>query len=218
MAALSRNKPLPIERVLVYLEQVCSGLAHAHNCGVIHRDIKPQNLLLSADKQTVKIADFGVARFEASEGAITRVGTSIYSAPEHNPLVQTAQLDAATMAAGRQQLTPAADIYSLAKTTYTLLAGEAPRRFAQHEITALPASLSDYYWSSRLRQVLERATQTRAESRYQTVQEFWEELSDATLPDTRELPDSVAAKPVPRVSAELHIEPDDMTRRRRTAI
>jgi len=211
LAALSRNRPLPIERVLLLLEQVCSGLAHAHNCGVIHRDIKPQNLLLSADKQTVKIADFGVARFEASEGAITRVGTSIYSAPEHNPLVQTAQLDAATLAAGRQHLTPAADIYSLAKTTYTLLAGEAPRRFAQHEITALPAALTDHYWSSRLTQVLERATQTRAENRYQTVQEFWEELSDATLPDTRELPDSLSAKPVPRVSAELHIEPEDMT-------
>src|SRR6476660_6546051 len=120
MAALSRNKPLSIELALHYLEQVCSGLAHAHKCGVIHRDIKPQNLLLSADKQTVKIADFGVARFETSEGAITRVGTNIYSAPEHNPLVQTSQLDTATLVAGRPHLTPAADIYSLAKTTYTL--------------------------------------------------------------------------------------------------
>ena len=79
--------------MLFYLEQVCSGLAHAHQSGVIHRDIKPQNLLLTADRQIVKIADFGVARFEATEGAITRVGTNIYAAPEHNPLVQTAQLD-----------------------------------------------------------------------------------------------------------------------------
>ena len=73
MAALSRNHALPIEKVLFYLEQVCSGLAHAHACGVIHRDIKPQNLLLTADRQVVKIADFGVARLEATEGAITRV-------------------------------------------------------------------------------------------------------------------------------------------------
>src|SRR5437762_577556 len=44
MAALSRNYALSIEKTLFYLEQVCSGLAHAHACGVIHRDIKPQNL------------------------------------------------------------------------------------------------------------------------------------------------------------------------------
>src|SRR6476646_8370616 len=74
MAALSRSKPLSIQKALFYLEQVCSGLAHAHEGGVIHRDIKPQNLLLTADRQIVKIADFGVARLAAHEGAITRVG------------------------------------------------------------------------------------------------------------------------------------------------
>src|SRR5882757_3507725 len=111
MAQLSRNRPLPLERVMFYLEQVCSGLAHAHKCGVIHRDIKPQNLLLTADKQIVKIADFGVARLDANEGAITRVGTNIYSAPEHNPLVQTGSLDWEAIAAGGEHLTPAADIY-----------------------------------------------------------------------------------------------------------
>src|SRR5258707_3932171 len=113
MAALTRHHPLPIARALFYLEQVCSGLAHAHKCGVIHRDIKPQNLLLTADRQIVKIADFGVARLDANEGAITRVGTNIYSAPEHNPLVQTGQLDTAVLVSTRDQLTPAADIYSL---------------------------------------------------------------------------------------------------------
>ena len=93
LSALSRNRPLSIDKAIFYLEQVCSGLAHAHAGGMIHRDIKPQNLLLTADRQIVKIADFGVARLEANEGAITRVGTNIYSAPEHNPLVQTGQLD-----------------------------------------------------------------------------------------------------------------------------
>src|SRR5437762_2253911 len=53
--ALSKNNALPLDRAMFYLEQVCSGLAHAHKCGVIHRDIKPQNLLLSGDKLTVKI-------------------------------------------------------------------------------------------------------------------------------------------------------------------
>ena len=123
MYAWTRPRPLSIQDALFYLEQVCSGLAHAHKCGVIHRDIKPQNLLLTANKQVVKIADFGVARLDATEGAITRVGTNIYSAPEHNPLIQTGQLDTTGLKLPHDYLTPAADIYSLAKTTYALIAG-----------------------------------------------------------------------------------------------
>src|SRR5438132_4782537 len=119
LAALGRARPLTLNRALLYLKQVCSGLAHAHENGVIHRDIKPQNLLLTSDRQTVKIADFGVAKIEAADGAITRVGTNIYAAPEHNPLVQTSQLG--TGALSSEHLTPAADIYSLAKTAYTLI-------------------------------------------------------------------------------------------------
>src|SRR6266496_6363476 len=188
LAALARNRQLPLSLVLLYLEQVCSGLAYAHNCGVIHRDIKPQNLLLNADQKIVKIADFGVARFEATEGAITRVGTNIYSAPEHNPLVQTGRLfDSATGSEVHLQLTPAADIYSLAKTAYTLICGAAPRRFAQNAITELPEPVADEYWAGSVREVLERATQTAPGDRYQTVQEFWEDLSEATLPPTRPL-------------------------------
>src|ERR1044072_9432256 len=49
LSALTRNRPLNIQKAVSYLEQVCSGLAHAHKCGVIHRDIKPQNLLLTED-------------------------------------------------------------------------------------------------------------------------------------------------------------------------
>src|SRR6476620_723705 len=68
----------PLEQALDYLEQVCAGLAHAHKCGVIHRDIKPQNLLLTRDRKTVKIADFGVARLTQNDAPITRVGTNMY--------------------------------------------------------------------------------------------------------------------------------------------
>jgi serine/threonine protein kinase len=186
LGARVRQQPFSLERALFYLEQVCSGLAHAHDCGVIHRDIKPQNLLLTADAQVVKIADFGVAKIEATEGAITRVGTNIYAAPEHNPLVQTGPLDTASLAT-EPHLTPAADIYSLAKTTYTLLAGEAPRRFSHHPIKELPESIAVKTWSKDVLRVLRRATEDKPEDRYQTVQEFWEELSDAALPPTQPL-------------------------------
>lgn len=207
LSALTRTRPLPIDKAIFYLEQVCSGLAYAHECGVIHRDIKPQNLLLNSDRTVVKIADFGVARLEANEGAITRVGTNIYSAPEHNPLVQTGQLDTGALQMRSQQLTPAADIYSLAKTAYTLLAGESPRRFAQHPIRELPPSIASEYWSGPVLRVLEKATQTRAENRYQTVQEFWDELAEATLPPTQPLTNIMARR---KPSADLSVEPEEI--------
>ncbi len=186
LATLCRTAPLTLKEMLFYLEQVCAGLAHAHRGGVIHRDIKPQNLLLSADREVVKIADFGVAKLEATEGIITRVGTNVYAAPEHNPLVQTGALDLGPYPQG-QSLTPAADIFSLAKTTYTLLVGEPPRRFSHRQITELPEAIAEEEWAPSILRVLRRATAMRPEDRYQTVQDFWDELADAALPPTRPL-------------------------------
>jgi serine/threonine protein kinase len=182
LAAFCRKQPLKLETALLYIEQVCAGLAHAHSKGVIHRDIKPQNLLLTADLRTLKITDFGVAKIGASEGVITRVGTDVYAAPEHNPLMRTGPLD--TLTNSRQQLTPAADIYSLGKTAYMLLCGESPRRFAQRQIEDLPDQMQEHYWASSVLRVLKRATEHDPEQRYQSVQEFWEELRDATLVPT----------------------------------
>lgn len=209
--ALTKTRPLSIKRALHYLEQVCSGLAHAHKCGVIHRDIKPQNLLLTADKEVVKIADFGVARLDGMEGAITRVGTNIYSAPEHNPLMHTGQLDTAGLRLAHNHLTPAADIYSLAKTTYTLLAGESPRRFAQHALSELPEQVREEPWANSVLRVLEKATQNRPDARYQTVEEFWDEIADASLPPTRPLrmvsPELQLVRRKP--SEDLSVEPEE---------
>jgi serine/threonine protein kinase len=187
MSALTRNNPLTLEKTFFYLQQVCAGLAYAHQCGVIHRDIKPQNLLLIANRQIVKIADFGVARFDNSEGEISRVGTNIYAAPEHNPMLQTGTLDNEFIPSSKGHLTAAADIYSLAKTAYTLLAGHSPRRFAQHAITEMPDSLRELGWGHSVLRVLEKATQLRPENRYQSVEEFWDELAVAVLPPTQPL-------------------------------
>jgi serine/threonine protein kinase len=185
LQALCRRRALSLEDALFYLGQVCAGLEHAHNHEVIHRDIKPQNLLLTADHKTVKIADFGVAKIEAAEGAITRVGTDVYAAPEHHPLSQTGPLDTASLMRPPTHLTPAADVYSLAKTAYMLLTGEAPRRFSRRPITELPEPFADAAWAPFVIRVLRRATQTNPESRYQSVGEFWNELKDATMPRTQ---------------------------------
>ena len=187
LQALVRKRPLPLEGALFYLEQVSNGLAHAHKHGVIHRDIKPQNLLLTADQHTIKIADFGVAKIEAGEGAITRVGTDVYAAPEHHPLAVTGALDTSALTRRTALLTPAADIYSLAKTTYMLLTGEAPRRFSRKPITQLPDNFAAEEWSRYVLSVLERATQTNPEKRHQTVEEFWRDIKDATMAQTRPL-------------------------------
>jgi serine/threonine protein kinase len=208
LSALSRREPLGLDRALFYLQQICAGLAHAHECGVIHRDIKPQNLLLTTDHQTVKIADFGVAKLEAADGAITRVGTNIYAAPEHNPLMQTAPLDTGSLPGAEPQLTPAADIYSLAKTAYTLICGAPPRRFAQNAITEWPDPIASKSWAASLLRVLERATQARAGDRYQTVQDFWDELNDAALPPTQPLS---FAQPRMRPISDLSLETDVLT-------
>jgi serine/threonine protein kinase len=166
-----RESRLSLKISLNYIEQVCAGLRHAHRCGIIHRDIKPQNLLISMDRQTVKIADFGVARLQTSDAPITRVGTNIYAAPEHSPLNAGGD-NVMTVPA----LTPAADIYSLAKSVYTLITSEAPRFFANQQISELPMSARDQEWATELKRVLSRATSRDPSARHQTVEEFWEDL------------------------------------------
>ncbi|MEU6221628.1 serine/threonine-protein kinase [Streptomyces sp. NPDC047022] len=114
---LSDGGPLPAERVAVIAAQAAAGLAVAHEQGIVHRDIKPGNLLLDASG-TVKIGDFGIARFlDDPSGGLTAtgqiVGTSLYLAPER----------ALGKPAGG-----ASDVYSLGCVLYQLLTGQPPFR------------------------------------------------------------------------------------------
>ncbi|WP_369271762.1 serine/threonine-protein kinase [Streptomyces sp. R11] len=106
---------LPAERVARIAAQAAAGLAAAHRQGIVHRDIKPGNLLLDADG-TLKIGDFGIARFLDDPGAALTatgqiVGTSLYLAPER----------ALGKPAG-----PASDVYALGCVLYQLLTGRPP--------------------------------------------------------------------------------------------
>jgi serine/threonine protein kinase len=195
LQSLVRSGRPTLETTLGYVEQVCSGLSHAHSCGVIHRDIKPQNLLLTADRSTVKIADFGVARINLNDAPITRVGTNVYAPPEHSPVFagQTGVL-------AFPQLTPAADIYSLAKTTYTLVTGDAPRAFTNEPIANLPEIFSGEPWAGKLAEVLRRATQTDPRMRQQTVDEFWNDLAAVRQLAADEPPTVFRAAPQPHVT------------------
>ena len=113
---LKRTGPLPPARVVDLALQICGGLEHAHASGLVHRDVKPGNLLLREDG-TVKIADFGIAR-AAQATKLTQIGsvlgTAAYLAPEQ--------------AAG-ETVTAAADIYSLGCVLFELLTGRTPYVF-----------------------------------------------------------------------------------------
>lgn len=85
-AILGDRHPLPVERALELARQVCDALVYLHEHGVVHRDVKPENLLVTADG-TVKLLDFGIALFEAERrltwmGLSSAVGTPDYMAPE----------------------------------------------------------------------------------------------------------------------------------------
>jgi len=111
--ALARDGGLSPARVLAVARDCCAGLAYAHAAGLVHRDLKPQNLLLDSDCR-VKIADFGIARtLDGTSLTLTGsvLGTAGYLAPEQ---------------AGGEQVTAAADIYGLGVTLYQLATGTMP--------------------------------------------------------------------------------------------
>ena len=184
LLSLCSRRPFNLSEALFYFEQIAEALAYAHSHQVIHRDIKPKNLLLSENHKVVKIADFGVAKMthQDNDHEITRVGTNVYAPPEHHP-----DSDSEVT---QERLTPSADIYSLAKTIYTAMTGRAPRQFSRKPITSLPAELASETWGYALLSVLRKATAMRVAERYASIQEFWEDfvklnsLVDADEADT----------------------------------
>jgi serine/threonine-protein kinase len=110
---LRDHGPMDVEQAVDVITQACRGLDYAHRNGVVHRDVKPGNLLVS-DSDVVKLADFGIAR-ATDQSSITQVGsvlgTAAYLAPEQ---------------ARGEEAGPRADLYSLGVVSYQLLTGRLP--------------------------------------------------------------------------------------------
>lgn len=136
LSAVLRNGALSVPVALSYLTQTAEALTAAHDMGVVHRDIKPGNLMILPDG-TVKVTDFGIARLldSASMTAVGQVvGTAQYMAPEQ---------------AGGEPATALSDIYSLGAVGYEMLAGKPafsgdnPLALAMAHVHQTPPDLPD---------------------------------------------------------------------------
>ena len=111
---LSQSGPIPWRKALPIFQQLLTGLGHAHQAGVLHRDINPRNVLITED-DTVKIMDFGLAKIlQASDVTVTqtRAGTLYYMSPER--------------VKGLSKIDHRSDLYSLGMTFYEVLTGTVP--------------------------------------------------------------------------------------------
>jgi serine/threonine-protein kinase len=192
---LQREVQLPIDDAVRITREVALALDHAHRHGVVHRDIKPGNILLS-DGQSL-VADFGVARAleEGGEGRITEtglaVGTPMYMSPEQ--------------ASGLRTVDGRSDIYSLGCVAYEMLAGEppfsgpTPQIVAARHLSEPPRSLRVVRpgISKALQATIEKALAKIPGDRYRNAGEF-----DLALAK----PGTVQSVAVPRLASGRRVQ------------
>jgi eukaryotic-like serine/threonine-protein kinase len=115
---LRENRHLEVDQTAGLVRDACHGLDYAHRAGVIHRDVKPGNLLVAGETGITKLADFGIAK-AAEQTRITQVGsvlgTAAYLSPEQ---------------ARGDEAGPASDIYSLGVCAYQFLTGRLPHEYS----------------------------------------------------------------------------------------
>ena len=214
LSALVKAKgALPIHLACDYLRQAALGLQHAFQQGVVHRDVKPGNMLLvKGPPEMVKIVDFGLARLQATTGSrLTMVGTIIgtidYVAPEQVENAQKADVRS--------------DIYSLGATLFYLLTARPP--FAGNsmvekvtgrlmgEVPKLVAARPDV--SPELDAVFQRMMATKPDDRYQTPAEVAKALvpfsasPPTAIPVARPAPGRVCARAESAASGPLGVTP-----------
>jgi beta-lactam-binding protein with PASTA domain/tRNA A-37 threonylcarbamoyl transferase component Bud32 len=181
--------PLPIGLALAYARQVLDALRFAHRHGIIHRDIKPHNILIGPENR-LKVTDFGIARHGASQmteaGSI--MGTAQYLSPEQ---------------ARGAPVTASSDLYSVGILLYEMLTGKVPFT-GDSAIEIAMKHLNDYpkppskirpEIAEELDHVVLRALAKAPEERYQSAEEFAEDLQrvDAGLPVSPETSEAATA-------------------------
>jgi serine/threonine protein kinase len=166
----SLKSPIELERAKKLMIKTLSAFAYAHSNGIVHRDVKPSNILITPNDD-IKVLDFGIAKMIGeNQMSFTRTGTQIgtvyYMSPE--------QVKA-------QTIDQRSDIYSLGVTFYELLAGFCPYRsltseyeifnkIVQEPLIPLNHSLGDNY--EQVWKIIEKATQKDVKNRIQSCSEF----------------------------------------------
>jgi len=177
-ARVARPPRLSIDAVRRILAEVADALDYAHSCGVVHRDIKPDNILLDQTTGRAVVTDFGIARAAAGDARLTQtgvaVGTPAYMSPEQ--------------AMGERDLDGRSDQYSLGVVGYQLLVGETPFK-AANTPAMLVKHLSEVPRAVRERRpdvpdalaaAVDRALAKKPEERWPSAGAFRDALRSAT--------------------------------------
>ena len=178
---LADVKTMPIPDIIDFTKQICRGLLFAHKNGVVHRDIKPQNILLDKNK-VIHITDFGIAKVRSEPGPTvtgSTVGTPEYMSPEQ---AQGKDIDAQS------------DIYSLGIVMYEMLTGKPPFTannsvavaYKQVHEQPLPPASKRRDTPQSLDSIVRRALKKDKSERYRSVKEL---MADLDKVDVTERPD-----------------------------
>lgn len=164
---IQAEKKLSVDTALNYVQQILKGLNHAHQQGIIHRDVKPSNIIITSDNQ-VKVMDFGIARIIGSQ-RFTRTGT----------MIGTLQYMAPEQIKGEEGGVEA-DLYAVSTVFYEMLAGELPHADAteygmiQKKVSEKPQNLHHLapVVSVALSQTIMKALEINPEKRYHSANNF----------------------------------------------
>ncbi|HJU90028.1 MAG TPA: serine/threonine-protein kinase, partial [Gemmatimonadaceae bacterium] len=183
LARLLAHEPLqPMDEVRRLLAEVADALAYAHLRGVVHRDIKPDNILLDGESGRAMVSDFGIARAMEAGSRLTMtgiaVGTPAYMSPEQ--------------AVGDREIDGRSDIYSLGVVGYQMLTGRAPftagnsMALLLKHVSDRPRPIADLRPETpkAIREVVERALMKSPEDRWPTA----DAMRDALLADGTNAP------------------------------
>ena len=117
--------PLPVQECCEFIRQACLGLQHAHDQGMVHRDIKPQNLMVTPPGQ-LRILDFGLARLECQSGDVSPTTKTAMNLTAVGMVLGTPDFMAPEQLADARSADARSDIYSLGCTLFYLLTGKTP--------------------------------------------------------------------------------------------